>query len=214
MKLSVAFWIGLWVVFLPWHPVAAQERPAAGAGGTTVTPAEGAAAGDDRYLNVNIQLHDVELVTQDGRRVKFKSDVIGDHLVALTVMFTSCTTICPIYNAIFSQLQPLLGERLGKDVILVTITLDPTRDVPQRLKREAVKFKARPGWFYLTGTKPNVDQVLRGLGAYFADFNEHPPMALVGDGRTGTWKRVNGFPKPDDLVALLDDLKRSRGGAP
>ena len=161
-------------------------------------------------MNVDIELHDLELVTQDGKRVKFKSDVINDKLVAMTFIFTSCTTICPVYSAIFSRLQPLLGDRLGSEVILVSITMDPTRDVPRRMKKEAKKFQAKPGWYYLTGKKGNVDQVLEGLDAYFQDFTLHPPMALVGDGKTGTWKRYTGFPKPEHLLAMIDELKAAR----
>ena len=164
----------------------------------------------DDHLNIEVQLYDLELVTQDGKRVKFKSDVIGDKLVAMTFIYTSCTTICPVYNAIFSQLQDLLGERQGRDTILVTITVDPTRDIPRRMKKEAKKFKAKPGWFYLTGKKQNVDQVLTGLDAYFVDFESHPPMALIGDGKTGTWRRFTGFPQAKQLLAMIDELKADR----
>ena len=164
----------------------------------------------DQNLDVDIRLYDLELVTQDDKRVKFKSDVIGDKLVAMTFIYTSCTTICPVYNAIFSQLQDLLGERQGRDTILVTITVDPTRDIPRRMKKEAKKFKAKPGWFYLTGKKQNVDQVLTGLDAYFVDFEAHPPMALIGDGKTGTWRRFTGFPQAKHLLAMIDELKAAR----
>ena len=164
----------------------------------------------DQSLNVDIQLYDLELLTQDGKRVKFKSDVIGDKLVAMTFIYTTCTTICPVYNAIFTQLQDLLGERQGRDTILVSITVDPSRDIPRRMKREAKKFKAKPGWFYLTGKKQNVHEVLRGLDAYFVDFEEHPPMALIGDGKTGTWRRFTGFPMPKQLLAMIDELKAAR----
>jgi protein SCO1/2 len=165
---------------------------------------------DDQNLNIDVQLHDLELMTQDRKRVKFKSDVISDKLVAMTFIYTSCTTVCPVYNAIFTRLQDLLGQRLGKDVILVTMTLDPARDVPRRMKKEAKKFKAKPGWVYLTGRKQNVDQVLRGLDAYFADFVDHPPMAMVGDGKTGIWKRFNGYPRPEHLMTMIDKLKAER----
>jgi cytochrome oxidase Cu insertion factor (SCO1/SenC/PrrC family) len=104
----------------------------------------------------------------------------------------------------------MLGERLGTEVVLITMTLDPARDVPRRMKKEAKKFKAKPGWVYLTGKKQNVDQVLRGLDAYFADFTQHPPMAIVGDGRTGTWKRFNGFPQAERLLAMIDALEAAR----
>jgi len=164
----------------------------------------------DPHLKLNVQLYDLELLTQDSKRVKFKSDVIADKLVAMTFIYTSCTTVCPVYNAIFTQLQDMLGQRLGKDVVLITMTLDPARDIPGRMKKEAEKFGAKPGWVYLTGNKQNVDQVLRGLDAYFPDFTQHPPMAIVGDGKTGTWQRFNGFPQAETLLAMIDGLEAAR----
>ena len=142
--------------------------------------------------------------------MKFKSEVIGDKLVAMTFVFTSCTTICPVFNAIFSQLQELLGDRQGKEVILISMSIDPTRDIPLRMKERPKEFGAKPGWYYLTGQKQNVDQVLKGLDAWFPNFEEHPPMALVGDGKTGTWRRISGFPMPKQLLAMIDGLTAAR----
>lgn len=164
-------------------------------------------------LNVDIELYDLELRDQYGKARRLKSEVIGDKLVAMTFVYSSCTTICPIFSALFTQIQELLGDRLGREVVLVTLTLDPATDVPLRLRREAQKYSAKPGWYYLTGDKKNVDQVLRGLDAYFADFTQHPPMALIGDGKTGTWKRYNGFPQPEQVVAMLDELAAARDRA-
>jgi protein SCO1/2 len=164
----------------------------------------------EQQMNVDVRLYDLELVNQDGKRVKFKSDVIGDRLVAMTFIYTTCTTVCPIYSAIFTQFQELLGERQGKEVILISMTIDPTRDTVPRMKREANKFSARPGWAYLTGKKGNVDQVLKGLDAYYPDYTLHPPMTMVGDGKTGTWKRYYGFIHPERLLAMIDELKAAR----
>lgn len=200
----------LLLVFLILTAAHGQEVKEDAATDTQQNPSATEDPDSQPFMNVNVHLYDLELVTQDGKRVKFKSDVIGNKLVAMTFIFTTCTTICPIYNAIFSQLQPLLGERLGREVIMVTLTLDPTRDVPGRMKRTAQKFGAQPGWIYLSGEKQNVDQVLKGLGAYFPNFEEHPPMALVGDGKAGTWKRFNGFPSPEQVLAMIDELKAAR----
>ncbi|MEM7349505.1 MAG: SCO family protein [Acidobacteriota bacterium] len=161
-------------------------------------------------MQVDVEVHDLELHDQDDRRVRLASDVIGNKLAAVTFVYSSCTTICPIYSALFTQIQDLLGDRLEREVVLITLTLDPTTDIPLRLKREARKYRAKPGWYYLTGAKTNVDQVLRGFDAYFPDFTQHPPMALVGDGATGTWKRYNGFPQPEQVVTMLDELRAAR----
>lgn len=161
---------------------------------------------------VDVTLHDEELLNREGKKVKFVSDVIGDRLAAITFIYTNCTTICPVYQAIFADLQGLLGDRLGKEVVLITMSIDPTRDIPPRMKVEAQKWNARAEWVHLTGKKSVMDRVLQGLDAYFPDFTLHPPMALVGDGKSNRWKRYNGFPKPEELLSMLDEFKMAREG--
>ncbi len=186
---------------------------------------EGAAAGDadphahhKAMLNkpaapaksAEVDLRDRELVDQDGRRVKFVSDVIGDRIVVMDFVYTSCTTVCPVLSAVFSQMQGKLGEQLGEEVALVSVSVDPIRDTPQRLKAYAAKHKAQPSWIWLTGAKPTMDDVLNGLGAYSPNFEEHPSMVLVGDGRTGEWSRFFGFPSPDRLMEQVNALQAAR----
>lgn len=190
-------------------PAAAVGPPGGNPAGTPTSKAA-AAARPAAAMNVDIRLDDWELVTQEGKPVRLKSGIIGDKLVAVTFIYTSCTTVCPIASALFAKLQLLLGERLGREVMLVTLTLDPATDIPARMQRQAEKFKARPGWVYLTGEKPNVDAALRQLGAYSADFQNHAPMVLVGDGRTGAWRRVNGLASPERLLGLIDELQAMR----
>jgi protein SCO1/2 len=157
-----------------------------------------------------VDLLDRTLIDQNGREVRFVSEVIGDRIVVMDFVYTSCTTVCPVLSAVFGQLQGRLGDRLGADVALVSVSVDPTRDTPQRLKAYAAKHKARPGWIWLTGPKRTMDEVLDGLGAYSPNFEDHPAMVLVGDGRTGKWSRFFGFPSPDRLMDQVSALQAAR----
>jgi protein SCO1/2 len=159
---------------------------------------------------VDLRLEDQELLDQDGRPVRFVADVIGDHIVVMDFVYTTCTTVCPVLSAVFGQLQEKLGDRLGKEVVLVSVTVDPTRDTPQRLKAYAAKHNAQQGWTWLTGTKVSIDKVLEGLGAYTPNFEEHPSMILVGDGHTGEWNRFFGFPTADRIMERVDGLAAAR----
>jgi len=161
-------------------------------------------------LTADVTLHDTALLNQDGETMKFASEVMGDKLVALTFFYTSCKTSCPVTSFIFKQLQDRLGDRLGDDVRLVSVTVDPATDTPARLKAYAAKFKRKPGWIWLTGDKQSVDRTLEGLGAYAADYTQHPLVVLVGDPVSGRWSRLFGFQSPDDIVARLDALKATR----
>ncbi len=162
--------------------------------------------------SADVRLYDLELIDQNGQPARFKSDVIGNRIVVINFIYTSCTTVCPVLSAIFGQVQHRLGSRLGKDVFLVSVSVDPVTDRPQRLRAYAKKNKARPGWIWLTGEKTTVDKVLQGLRAYTPDFEDHPSMMLVGDARSGDWTRFYGFMSPDQVVTKVDELLAARKG--
>lgn len=164
--------------------------------------------------SVDIDLRDRVLLNQDGEDVSFVTDVVGDNIVVMDFVYTTCTTICPVLSALFTQVQTKLGDDVGTEIRLVSMSVDPIRDTPQRLKAYSSKHRAGEGWFWLTGNKPAVDDVLTGLGAYTSNFEDHPSMVLIGDGRTGEWKRLFGFPNPDRIVQIVNDLreKRQAGG--
>jgi protein SCO1/2 len=158
-----------------------------------------------------VDLRDRLLVDQDGQELMFVSDVIGDNIVVMDFVYTTCTTICPVLSALFTQVQGKLGESVGDEVTLVSMSVDPVRDTPQRLKAYSAKHRAGDGWLWLTGQKSDVEDVLTGLGAYTPSFEDHPSMVLIGDGRTGEWKRLFGFPNPDRIVQIVNDFREQRG---
>jgi protein SCO1/2 len=149
---------------------------------------------------VTVRGLDTTLVDQDGRSVNLRRDVIGSRIAVVDFVYTTCTTVCPLASGMFSQLQKLLGDDLGRDVALVTLTVDPVRDTPQRLKAYAARFEARPGWSWLTGPSVAVDDVLKGMGAYTADFTQHPLVTLVGEADPGGGVRLSATPDPMGLA--------------
>ena len=169
-------------------------------------PAEVASAPE----TVDVTLYDESLFDQDGRGVKLVTDVIADRIVVMDFIYTSCTTVCPVASAIFQIVQDKLGDRLGRDVVMVSVSVDPSTDTPARLKAYSRKFRAQPGWTFLTGGEHVVDKVLEGLGTYSQDFTAHPNITLIGDGRTGKWTRMYGFANPNHIVAQVDRLVAAR----
>ena len=161
-------------------------------------------------LSTRVELLDRVLIDQHGNEVKFVSDVIGDRIVVMDFIYTTCTTVCPVISAVFAQLQKKLGDQLGDEVVLLSVSVDPIRDTPQRLRAYAATHHARPGWVWLTGHKRTMDDVLDGLGAYSPNFSDHPAMVLVGDARTGQWSRYFGFPSPDRLMKQVNVLQAAR----
>jgi len=156
---------------------------------------------------------DVELLDQDGRKVRFYSDVLKGRTVVINALFTSCTNVCPPMSRNFERIQEALGQRLGKDVFLVSITVDPLTDTPARLKEYAQKFHARAGWSFLTGKKENVDWALYKLGQYVQDKNDHNTVVIIGNETTGLWKKAFGLAKPEELIKIVEEVMNDKGGA-
>lgn len=157
-----------------------------------------------------MQLLDLPLADQDGRSVRFASEAVGKSVVAINFIYTSCTTLCPLTSATFKNVQSRLKNRLGKDVRLISMSLDPATDTPARLKAYAARYKAGTGWLWLTGEPGNMKQVLTGLGAYTASIQEHPPQVLVGDGASGQWTSFNTLPGPDRIRATVEQFLKAR----
>jgi len=152
---------------------------------------------------------DVDAIDQDGRQVRFYSDLVRGKRVAINFIFTTCTTICPPMGANFEQLQALLGARAGADVRLLSVSVDPGTDTPERLKAWGARFHAGPGWTLLTGRKDELDRLRKAMGVFTADRASHAPILLLGDDRTGRWTRAYGLAPPAKIVQLLDGLAAS-----
>jgi len=153
-----------------------------------------------------IELDDIVLVNQDGQQVAIASEVIGDRIVVVDFVYTTCTTVCPVLSATFRQIQERLGDRLGDDVVLASVSVDPLRDTPARMKAYAGKLGAADGWVWLTGKKQNVTKVLEAFGAYTPNFEDHPSMILVGDGQSREWARFLGFPSARQILDKVNEF--------
>jgi protein SCO1/2 len=152
---------------------------------------------------VSISIPDVKLLDQDGQVVRFYSDLVKGRVVAINFIFTTCTTICPPLAATFSKIQSLMGDRMGKDLYLISISVDPVTDTPERLKAWGEKFGRRRGWTFVTGGKQEVDSLLRALSAYSVRKEDHTPMVIIGNDAKGTWKRAYGLAPASKLADTI-----------
>lgn len=153
---------------------------------------------------------DVELINQDGQKLHFYSDVLKNKVVIVNAFFSTCTSVCPPMNRNLEKIQDALGDRLGKDVFLVSISVDPEHDTPSRLKEYSQRFHARPGWLFLTGKKENVDWALYKLGEYVETKNDHTTIVIIGNEPKGLWKKAFGLAKSDELIRIVDDVINDR----
>ena len=154
----------------------------------------------------NMVIPDVNVLDQDGNALHFYTDLIKDKTVAINFIFTNCTTICPPLAATFARLQKEMGDKVGKDVHLISISVDPLTDTPERLKTWGAKFKAGPGWTFVTGEKQEMDKLLNALGAAVSKREDHTPALIIGNDSKGVWTRTYGLAKINQIVGVIQNV--------
>jgi len=170
----------------------------------------GRALGSESLLD---QVPDLVLTDQDGRTGHLISDIIGDRIVAVTFTYSRCTTICPVLDGIFKNVQARYGDTFEDRVLLLSISIDPANDIPERLKARADKLRAGPGWRFLTGKPADIEKVLRGFEVFSTDIYNHAPTVFVIDGHTRTVKRLNGVPSTRSIGSALQSLQAARNNS-
>ena len=137
-------------------------------------------------------LPDVTLINQDGKKVRLASLLNSGQPVVVDFIYGTCTTICPVLSAGFANLQNKLGPA-SQNVRLISITIDPENDSPKILKDYLKRYRAKPGWDFLTGSRADIDAVMKGFNAYIPDKMSHYPLNLIRSPKDGSWVRLFGI---------------------
>jgi protein SCO1 len=157
----------------------------------------------------NVSVPDVQVVTQNGKRVRFSSELLKGRVAIVTGFFTSCTAMCPITKESLANVAKLLGPRVGKDVIIISLSVDPETDTPARMKAWAEKFHIGPGWTLASGNKADVQSLLTALSLAVDLPQRHQSLLMIGSEASG-WVRVSSWTPAEKLAKLVDSLATSK----
>jgi protein SCO1/2 len=150
----------------------------------------------------------VPLTTQDGEAVKFY-DLIRGKVVAINLIYTTCHYSCPLETARLAQVQKLLGDRMGRDVLFLSISINPDFDTPAVLKEYATRYHAGPGWLFVRGKPADIELLSKKLGLYSSpnpdNKDGHTPMLLIGNEPTGQWIQGSGVDNPRYTATMIDE---------
>ena len=149
---------------------------------------------------------DVTVTDQDGVSHRFYSDLVKGKTVAINFVFTSCKTSCPAAAALFGGVQHQLQQTVGREVTLLSISVDPTVDRPPQLRVYAAKFGAGSEWKFLTGVPYEIKRLLKDLGADVTNKADHSPMILIGNDTTGGWTRLYGLTSVPQVAAAISSM--------
>jgi len=158
--------------------------------------AQGRRWGKDYFPNLPV-------VTQDGKTLRFYDDLIKGKIAVISFIFTSCKDICPITTARLAQVEEKLGDSVGRDIFIYSISVDPENDTPERMKKYAEAFHAGPGWSFLTGKLEDIRAINGKLGERMRSLSEHRNEIVLGNDATGEWTRDNVFGDLERLVAAI-----------
>ena len=163
---------------------------------------------------------DVELLTQDNKSVRFYQDLVKGKIVLFNFFYAHCEGICPLVTANLVRVQKLLGERVGRDIFINSITLKPAEDTPQALKEYADMHGIKPGWALLTGKPPDVERLRRSLGftnlepLLDRDKSQHIGNIRYGSEPLMQWTAIPGMTTPESIAkAITRDFPEVQGGS-
>jgi protein SCO1/2 len=173
---------------------------------TTKPPTSTPVQSDGEQSPAQKYFTDVVLLNQNNEKMRLYSDLLKGKVVIINAFFATCQASCLPMSRNLAKLQEALGERLGREASIISISVDPTVDTPASLKEYAKKLQAKPGWYFLTGDKKNVDYALYKLGQYVENKDSHLNIFIIGNERTGLWKKAFGLARSDELVKLVESV--------
>jgi protein SCO1/2 len=178
-QLSLLFLLTACVWWAPAQVIAAHEA-------TAKVPAKTETSLDEknrRYFT------DLKVITHEGENLRFYTDILKDKMVVIGFFYINCPTAQPPLMTFF-RLQKKLGDRLGRDTMLLTISVDPENDTPEAIKEYSEKFNPQKGWLFLTGNENNMNVINRKLGNTGSLPEGHLRQFLLGNLKTGNWMKL------------------------
>jgi protein SCO1/2 len=194
-----------------------HEQPAAGENAKSSTPQPWKISkgqpGVIEMGSVRIEIPDVEVRDQDGKKVRFYSDLIKDKVVVMTFFFTSCTLVCPLQGHALAKLKSSLAERFGKEVFFISVSRDPETDTPERLKNWGRQFGVGGGWTLVTGEKGVMTRLVWDFTGERLGQQMHSPILLIGNDQTGVWTEAEGLSATEELIKVINRVADSADAA-
>lgn len=171
-------------------------------GRVVAAPARGAGPRASYFPNVTLYTH-------EGKAVKFYDDLICGKLVAINMMYAQCEGICPGMTRNLLRVQELLGDRVGRDLFMYSISLLPEQDTPERLKEYVEMHHIGPGWQFLTGAREDIEAIRYKLGFFDndaevdADRSQHTGMVRIGNEALDRWSMAPALAEPESIAQAI-----------
>jgi protein SCO1 len=157
---------------------------------------------DHGRIKPPLAVPDLTVLRHDGRSSSLY-ELVNHHATALQLVFTACTTTCPIQAAIFERVQRLIPDQMARGIQLVSLSVDPENDTPAVLTRWLQRFHARPGWIAAAPRTKDTERLrtFAGRGRSASDNHSTQVQILSRDGLL-VW-RTGELPEAEEVAAIL-----------
>lgn len=160
------------------------------------------------------------LTNQLGKKVLLYDDLIKDKTVIFNMFYAKCEGVCVPVTKNLVKVQELLGDRMGRDIFMLSFTLKPEEDTPASMAHYAHMHKVKPGWSFLTGSPHDMELIRRKLGftdpdpVVDKDKANHIGIIKYGNEPLQRWGGCSGMSKPTWIVKTLGwvDVPQIKGG--
>lgn len=158
--------------------------------------------GPENFRETRIQFPNARMLDASERNFALRDRINGGALVVINFSYTTCESICPLGNQILQFVDERRDE-VSRPVHLLTITIDPTNDTPEKMREAAAAFGASENWHWLTSSPAVISEILDAADADVADIEFHDPVFLVGEMASGRYFRSLSMPDADEIISML-----------
>jgi protein SCO1/2 len=129
--------------------------------------------------------------------------LLRGRATALHLMFTGCSSVCPIQGAIFQRVQGLLPDQRARGIQLVSLSVDPLGDTPRAMRAWLERFDARDGWIAVAPEPNDLDRLLDFFGQGRNAVESHATRVNIIDRRGDLVFRTPELPSADAIANIL-----------
>lgn len=186
-----------------------------GAAALAPTVWRGAEAQPRLAIAFSSRIPNTPLVSHEGKKVRFYDDLVRGKVVAINMMYVACADICPTATANLRKVQQLLGARVGRDVFMYSLSLQPELDTPELLKAYVELHHVDPGWLFLTGAAADIEELRYSLGfsdpdpQVDRDQTTHTGMLRIGNDTYQRWTMAPALAEPRQILATINHVSRT-----
>ena len=147
------------------------------------------------------------LMDQNGAPVSLPSIMRRNKPIILDFIYTSCRSVCPLQSANFANMQYRLKGETEKPR-LISITIDPGRDNASVTREYLKRFRAEPGWDFLTGSPECIAAFMNAFSRYTKKKMGYFPLVFIYVPAQGRWIQMEGFV---NAVGLIEEFRKAKG---